>query len=133
MSDYRTVARLRLEKAKFLLSELDVLMQNKFYNNAISRLYYSCFYATQALLLIKDFMPKTHKGVISVLNEHFVKSGEFDIDKAIFLSKLFNERIQDDYNQFLILDEAEIIEFIEPAKEYIEYVSKLIDNYFAAQ
>ncbi|MDB5193874.1 MAG: hypothetical protein JWQ96_3437 [Segetibacter sp.] len=53
MSDNKKAAALKLEKSKFLLSEIQVLMEHKFYNNAIARLYYSCFYATQALLLLK--------------------------------------------------------------------------------
>ena len=122
MTDNKRVAELKLEKSKFLLSEIKILMQHKFYNNAIARLYYSCFYATQALLLLKNFIPKTHKGVIALLNEHFVKPGLFDQDKAAFFSRLFNERIEDDYNEFLIMDEDEVTEFIEPAKEYVAYI-----------
>ena len=88
MTDNKRVAELKLEKSKFLLSEIKILMQHKFYNNAIARLYYSCFYATQALLLLKNFIPKTHKGVIALLNEHFVKPGLFDQDKAAFFGRL---------------------------------------------
>jgi len=43
------------------------------------------------------------------------------------------ERIEDDYNDFMILDEKEVIGFIEPSKQYVEYVSKLIEEYFDAQ
>ena len=34
---------------------------------------------------------------------------------------------------FLILDENDIAEFIQPATEYLEYVSKIIDEFLAAQ
>ncbi len=125
MSDNKTIAKLKLEKAKFLLSEIIVLMEHKFYNNVIARLYYSCFYATQALLLLQNFIPKTHKGVISLLNEHLVQTGLFDLDKAAFFSRLFNERILDDYNEFLIMDEDEVSDFIEPAKEYVAYIENI--------
>lgn len=36
------------------------------------------------------------------------------------------ERIEDDYSDFMILDEKDVIEFIEPAKEYVAYIEKLI-------
>ena len=129
MSDNKTVASLKLEKAKFLLSEINVLMEHKFYNNVITRLYYSCFYATQALLLLQNFVPKTHKGVISLLHEHLVQTGLFDHDKAAFFSRLFNERILDDYNEFLILNEDEVIDFIQPAKDYVAYIENLFKQY----
>ncbi len=41
--------------------------------------------------------------------------------------------MDDDYNDFLIIDEDEAKEFIEPSKQYIEYISKLIEAYFDAQ
>ena len=34
---------------------------------------------------------------------------------------------------FMIADEKEVIEFIEPAKQYVEYISELIEAYFDAQ
>ncbi len=99
----------------------------------VNRLYYSCFHTTKALLLTKDLMPKTHKGTSSILHEHFVNKGLFDSAKAAFYDKLMEERIEDDYNDFMILEEKKVIHFIEPAKQYVEYVSKLIEGYFANQ
>lgn len=43
--------QLKLTKAKTLLSEVSVLISNKFYTTSVNRLYYSCFHATTALLL----------------------------------------------------------------------------------
>ncbi len=39
------------------------------------------------------------------------------------------ERIEDDYNDFMIVDEAEVTEFIEPAKAYIAYVEELVQKH----
>jgi len=125
--------KLKLSKAHSLLLEIDVMMTNKFYTSVVSRLYYSCFHATKALLLTKDLMPKTHKGTSTTLHQHFVSNGLFDKKKADFFNDLMQERIEDDYNDFMILDEAEVIDFIKPAKQYVDYVSKLIETYFDAQ
>ncbi len=125
--------KLKISKALAILPEVKVLMENEFYTTAISRLYYSCFHATKALLLTKDLMPKTHKGTSSILHEHFVKSGLFDNIKAAFFDNLMNERIEDDYNDYMITNQEQIIHFIEPGKDYVEYISKLIDAYFDAQ
>jgi uncharacterized protein (UPF0332 family) len=124
--------KLKLSKAHSLLLEIDVMMTNKFYTSVVSRLYYSCFHATKALLLTKDLMPKTHKGTSTILHQNFVNTGLFNNDKAIFFDKLMEERIEDDYNDFMIFDESKVIGFIEPAKQYIEYVTKLIETYFDA-
>jgi len=130
MSRKEAAIQLKLAKAKSLLSEVETLMKMKFYTTAISRLDYSCYHASRALLLTKDIVPKTHKGVSKMLHEHFVHKGLFDPAKATFYNKILEERIEDDYNDFIILDEAEVIGFIEPAKQYVEYVSNLIEEYF---
>ncbi len=127
------IIRLKLKKARAFLAEVDVLMSNKFYLTVVNRLYYSCFHATTALLLTKSLTSKTHKGVSKLLHEHFVHNGSFDGQQATFFGLLMKERMDDDYNDFLIIDEDEAKDFIEPSKQYIEYVSKLIDTYFDAQ
>ncbi|MDB5193875.1 MAG: hypothetical protein JWQ96_3438 [Segetibacter sp.] len=62
-----------------------------------------------------------------------MKTGLFDENRAAFFSRLFNERLEDDYNDLLIMDESEVTGYIEPAKEYVEYVSTLIKKHLDAQ
>jgi uncharacterized protein (UPF0332 family) len=128
MIDQNEIIRLKIEKAKSMMAEVDVQIQNRFYITAINRLYYSCYHATKALLLTKNLVPKTHSGVIVLLNQHFVLPGFFSESKSSFLSKLMHERIDDDYGDFLILDFEDVKEFIEPGKEYFDYVLKLIEK-----
>jgi uncharacterized protein (UPF0332 family) len=130
MSNKNASIKLKLTKARNLFAEVDVLMQYQFYNAAINRLYYSCFHATKALLLTRDLVPKTHSGVVSILHQHFVQNGSFDFEQASFFSRLMKEREEDDYNDFMIVDELEIKEFIAPAKAYIAYIGRLIELYF---
>ncbi len=93
-------------------------------------MYYSCFHITKALLLTNDLIPKTHSGTINLLHQHFVQPGFFDFDQASFFSRLMQERIEDDYSDFMIVTEEDVNEFIEPAREYVAYVERLIHNYF---
>ena len=41
----------RIQKAKETLMEVDVLIENKFWNTTVNRLYYACYYAVIALLV----------------------------------------------------------------------------------
>ena len=61
-----------------------------------------------------------------MLNKHFVLEGNFDKMQAAFFSRLMQERIDDDYSDFLVVEIDEIKEFIDPAKEYVNYVENLI-------
>ena len=127
MTDKALVIKLKLDKATALMNEVEILLENHFYTTAISRLYYSCFHATRALLLTKDLMTKTHSGVIALLHKQFVQEGNFDESQAAFLSRLMKERIEGDYNDFIINNIAEIEAYIIPAKNYLTYVISLID------
>ena len=129
MSPKNASIQLKLAKAKNLLAEVDVLMHHKFYMTAINRLYYGCFHVTKALLLTKDLIPKTHSGTVSMLHQYFVLEGAFDFNQASFFSRLMQERIEDDYNDLLKIEEVEVMEFVEPAKEYLCYVEGLIRNW----
>ncbi len=133
MSRRDEAIKIKMEKSAAFMGEVDTLLQNKFYNTLINRLYYSCFHATKALLLTKDLVSKTHSGVVSLLNQKFVFENTFDKQHAAFFKKLMEERVEDDYGDFMIANEKEVIGFIEPAKQYVEYVSKLIEGYFANQ
>lgn len=133
MSKKEKAILLKMKMAEAFMNEVSTLIHNKFYNTAINRLYYSCYHATRALLLTKDFAPKTHKGLVTMLHQEFVLKDLFESKKASFFSTLMDERNESDYGDFLILDENDIAEFIQPATEYLEYVSKIIDEFLAAQ
>jgi uncharacterized protein (UPF0332 family) len=128
MTDKELAIKLKIDKAKSLMDEVEILLENNFYNTTVSRLYYSCFHATKALLLTKELIPKTHSGVISNLHKYFVAEGNFDNNHAAFFARLMKERIENDYNDFIIERLEEIEPYIKPAKEYLSYVISLIDK-----
>lgn len=124
----RSSIQLKPNKAKLLLSEIPIWQQHKLNATIINRLYYACYHATRALLLTKDLIPKTHTGVIAMLHKHFVLEGLFDISKAAFFNKLLQERIDDDYSDFLIVEDDTVTEYLAPAKDYITYIEQLLSK-----
>ncbi len=87
MQDRLASIQLKLNKAKTLLSEVQILVEHKGYNSIISRLYYACYHATCALLLTKELQSKTHKGLIVIIHKEFVLKGNFDSEKSAFFSR----------------------------------------------
>lgn len=53
-----------IEQAGEKLHAAKYLLKGKYYNDAVSRAYYSMFYAAKALLSTRDIYPKGHKGVV---------------------------------------------------------------------
>ena len=114
--------QLKLKEAVAAMSEIDFLIEKKFFNTAINRLYYGCLHATKALLLTKDLTSKTHKGVITLLSQHFVNENLFTKEMATFFSQLMDERNDSDYGDYVISEKKEIEKYIEPAIRYFQYV-----------
>ena len=121
----------KLEIARSWLEEVEIHLEHKFYATAVSRLYYACFYVTQGLLLTKDLHPKTHEGTVRMLHAHFVKAGLFERTKSDFYSKVLNERMQGDYGNPLKVTSTEVQALLKPGKEYIDYVTKIVQEYIA--
>ena len=53
----------RMQRSHETLKEAKVMIRETFYNAAVNRLYYACYYATVALLLKYDIQTQTHNGV----------------------------------------------------------------------
>ena len=71
---------------------------------------------------------KTHKGLVVVLHKEFVLKGNFDSEKSSFFARLLQERMDEDYGDFVVMDYQTTFEFLEPAKEYIHYIEQLIKS-----
>ncbi len=102
MNSNENIIQLKLRKANALFAEVAVLIQNEFYNTAINRIYYSCFHATNALLLTENIKSKTHSGTAGLLYQHFVLKNKFNVGEAAFYSNLIRLRMDSDYSDFLI-------------------------------
>lgn len=122
--------KLELLKAETLMTEADIIINNEAYHSTVHVLYYACFHATKALLLTKDLVVKTHRGVSNLLFQHFVIPGSFDEQQAAFYSELMSQRQESDYGEELITED-EVLPFVQPAKSYFSYVTKMVKDYVA--
>lgn len=78
------------EKAIKVVDEADYNILGENYNVAVTRLYYSCFYAVKALFLDKEIVINSHKGAKIMLDLHFVKKGLLDKKYREMFSELMN-------------------------------------------
>src|SRR5690554_1514859 len=95
-SERTEIIRLRLENSQTSLDEAKLLIDNEYWNAAINRMYYACYYAVSALLISRGIQAHTHAGVRQMLGLHFVKTGflssrlnAFFSDKTHFKGALF--------------------------------------------
>lgn len=86
-----------MARAKETLAEAQHLLKGGFYNGAVSRAYYAAFHWACALLVSRGLQSKTHRGIIQLLNLHFVKDGPLSARAAEHLSHLDTYRELSDY------------------------------------
>jgi uncharacterized protein (UPF0332 family) len=86
------------------------LFENRYINDALSRLYYFVLYHIRAVLLTRGFEPKSHEDALRLFALHFVKKKIFlPKDSHVFL-KLMKYREEADYNPAYSFTKEDFIE-----------------------
>ena len=117
----------RMERADETMEEVRLLAENGHYNAAVNRLYYACFYATQALLLKHSIVAQTHAGVKSMLGLHFISKGIISIDHGKTFNTLFEKRHSSDYEAFAYCDKELVDDLTPLAEAYIGRIKELLE------
>lgn len=126
-ADRKVVVEKSLDNSKRMLAEVPILMENKLYGIVAGRLYYACYHAVSALLVIDKFKVKnTHKGTQILLLEEYVEKGKLSEDIHDTYAQLGTYRNLDNYGDWKIVTEEKIKSLIEPARELINSVENLI-------
>ena len=75
----------------------------------------------EAALLTKNLSASSHKGVISLFEEHFIKTEIFDRDLGRMLNDAYDKkRLVGDYSIDFIVTEGEVEEMLETAKNFVQ-------------
>ena len=115
----------RLERAHSTLEEADYMRAGNYFNAAVNRLYYACFYAASGLLVAKGIDAATHNGVKTMLSHHFIRTGLLAMEHGATFSNLFDKRHSGDYEDFAYCDAA-LVDYLRPrARAFIEAVELL--------
>lgn len=125
----KEIIQYRMESAKALLKEIDSHINNGFYNTAVNRMYYACFYSVSALLLHRmvDGV-KTHEGVRQMFGKHFIITGILPKNLGKFYTILFARRSAADYEDFLNYDEQSVRELQPQTEDFIKTIHGLINK-----
>lgn len=104
------------------------MAKNGFFDNAVTRLYYACFYAASALLIKNQIATGSHRAVKTMLSLNFVKTGKLDKKHLRTYAELLNGRQLSDYEDFFYQDESSYQAYSKDALEFISVVRDLISK-----
>ncbi|HKI90273.1 MAG TPA: HEPN domain-containing protein [Draconibacterium sp.] len=118
----------RRERAKETLEEAKILAEANHWNAVANRLYYSCFYMVNAMLLKNELSFNSHNGVKTAFHQQFIKTNIISRQSGRLYNRLFNLRQEGDYLDFKRLDKDTVFPFIEDVNLFITELDKLFVN-----
>lgn len=120
------MARYRIERAHETLAEAELLFQNGYVNTFINRLYYACFYAVSAWLVLNNLSSSKHSGIRAMFHQHLVKPGIVNGEQGLLYDRLFNNRQKADYVDLISFEADEVASWLVETKEFVATVNALI-------
>jgi uncharacterized protein (UPF0332 family) len=118
--------RYRIERSLETLREGKTMIDNNFWNAAVNRIYYSCYYAVSALLLKKSVETNSHKGIRQMFGLHFVQEGLVAKEDGRFFSDLYDRRQTGDYDDYVSYDEETVLQLFNQAEGFVNRITELI-------
>ena len=100
----------RMENARRTLNEIADHCERGYWNTAINRMYYACFYAASALLVANKI----------------VLTGQLSVGMGKFYTLIFNKRSSGDYEDFINHDQKTVDELYPYALTFINSIDELL-------
>ena len=125
--DRKALITYRQEKADMALDDAAFLTDAGKFGLAANRLYYALYYAASALLLSKGIATKRHSGLMTQINMHFVKTGILSKDEGALFKVMFSLRHEDDYEDFIEVEKADIDEYTPQVTALVKKFKDLVE------
>ena len=116
----------RIARAKEAFTDAEILISEERWNAAANRMYYACFYVVSAYLVFRDLNAVTHSGLKAAFNLELVKTGKIDRADGILFNRLFTIRQQADYEDFVNIQEMDVLPLIPKIKALIQEIENII-------
>jgi uncharacterized protein len=117
-----------LERAEVCLKEARALQEAMLPYGAASRAYYAVFHAARALLVSIGLEVRSHKALVSLLGEHFVRPGQMSPAMGRLVSRMQRDREDADYASGAVFTQEEASQMIADAEVFLGEVRRLLDS-----
>jgi uncharacterized protein (UPF0332 family) len=121
-ADLETLVIHRLQKSEEALQAAKIMLDKQMFSFAMNRVYYSLYYAVQALLAQQGVAFAKHGQVKGYFNREFIKAGKLPKEIGRFYNKAFEYRQKFDYVDFVSPDQPMVAEYVETAKNVVSQI-----------
>jgi len=120
-----------IAKAEKFISTAEQALNTGDYDSCVSRCYYAMFFMAEAALLTKNLTASSHKGVITLFGEHFVKTKILERNLGKALNDAYDKRLVGDYGIGFTLTKHQAQDLLETAQDFVgrlkDYLKKQIE------
>lgn len=115
-------------KAKRFLNTAQLALESGGYDSSVSRSYYGMFFMAEAALLSKGVTASSHKGVISLFGEYFIKPRILRDDLGRALRRAFDLRQKGDYSFESPVSESDAETCLQKAKAFVSAIETFLSR-----
>jgi uncharacterized protein (UPF0332 family) len=126
-----TLIRYRMDRSKEALSAAGLMYEKGHYNDAVNRLYYSCFYAVIALLATEGIHPGKHTVARAFLNKNWIKTGRLSKRTGLLYNTLFDRREKGDYGDYFRFSRDDVENWLKSVEKAIGEIFQAIERQLA--
>lgn len=126
--DLESLISYRMERSKESIEAAKMMLDNGMLSSSINRIYFSMFYAVQALLALQGVSFSKHGQVKGYFNRELIKTGIFPVEMGRLYNKTFEYRQKFDYVDFAIPEADMVSDYIDKANGFITEINKYIRN-----
>jgi len=126
-----TLIRYRMDRSKEALSAAGLMYEKGHYNDAVNRLYYSCFYAVIALLATEGIHPGKHTAARAFLNKNWIKTGKLSKGTGLLYNTLFDRREKGDYGDYFRFSRDDVENWLKSVEKAIGEIFQAIESQLA--
>lgn len=112
---------------KFLITAQQALNTGD-YDSCASRCYYAMFFMAEAALLTKNLTASSHKGVITLFGEHFVKTEILERNLGKALNDAYDKRLVGDYGVGFMVSEQQAKDLLSTANDFVEKLKNYLQK-----
>ena len=126
--DVKTLVSHRMEKSKEAIKAAEILLKSEMLSFSMNRVYYSMFYAVQALLAVDGVSFSKHGQVKGYFNRELIKTKILPKELGQTYNKAFEYRQKFDYVDFAAPDREMVLDYIKKSKGFYDEVEKYLKS-----
>jgi hypothetical protein len=119
-------SRKELIRAGKALLAAKTLLENRLYEDCVSRAYYSVLHAAKAVLATEGIEPQSHYAVRRMFGLQFVKTGKIEKDYARILTAEQEDREISDYDIHVEMEQDTAQKRVADAERFLKRIEKYL-------